>query len=67
MRLTGPIRTGAGLCRAIPLDDEAKLIRLLPPTPNGAEWLALIGGRVVGRAAMPLQAVRSAEAALGGR
>ena len=34
--------------------------------PDGAGWLACVGGQVVGRAALPLQAVRRAEAALGG-
>ena len=34
--------------------------------PDGADWLACVGGQVVGRAAVPLQAVRAAEAALGG-
>ena len=34
--------------------------------PDGGGWLACIGGQVVGRAALPLQAVRVAEAALGG-
>jgi hypothetical protein len=34
--------------------------------PDGAGWLACVGGQVVGRASVPLQAVRAAEAALGG-
>ena len=47
------------------LDDEAKVIELRPSRPEGADWLACVGGQVVGRAAVPLQAVRAAEAALG--
>ncbi len=66
VHLPGPLRREGTLCRAVPLDEEAKLVRLLPPPPEGATWLALIDGRVVGRAAMPLEAVRSAEAALAG-
>ena len=43
------------------------LIELRPgEPPDGAGWLACVGGQVVGRAALPLQAVRTAEAALGG-
>ena len=47
-------------------DADAKVIELRPKPPRGAGWLALIGPRVVGRAALPLQAVRTAEEALGG-
>jgi hypothetical protein len=51
----------------VALDDEAKVIELRPTSPpDGADWLACVGGQVVGRAAVPLQAVRAAEAALGG-
>lgn len=52
--------------RAVALDDEAKVIELRPSRPDGADWLACVGGQVVGRAAVPLQAVRAAEAALVG-
>ena len=45
---------------------DAKVIELRPTPPDGAGWLACIGARVVGRAALPLQAVRTAEAALAG-
>ena len=56
-----------GTYRAVALDDEAKVIELRPTMPpDGAGWLACVGGQVVGRAALPLQAVRTAEAALGG-
>jgi hypothetical protein len=51
----------------VALDDEAKVIELRPTTPpDGAGWLACVGGQVVGRGAVPLAAVRAAEAALGG-
>ena len=64
-------RRGRGHCprsyRAVALDQDAKVIELRPTTPpDGAGWLACIGGQVVGRATVPLQAVRAAEAALGG-
>jgi hypothetical protein len=50
----------------VALDQDAKVIELRPAVPEGGGWLACIGGQVVGRAALPLQAVRTAEAALGG-
>lgn len=59
VRLNAPNRAG-------PADADAKVIELRPKLPRGAGWLALIGPRVVGRAALPLQAVRTAEEALGG-
>ena len=65
VRLQGPIHTGWRLYRAVALDTEARVVQLRPPPPAGADWLACIGGQVVGRAALPLQAVRTAEAALG--
>jgi len=50
----------------VALDSDGRVIELrLGPPEVGADWLACIGGRVVGRAALPLQAVRTAEAALG--
>ncbi|SIQ70974.1 MULTISPECIES: hypothetical protein [Acidiphilium] len=58
------METERGTFRAIALDRDAKLIRLLPLPPADGDWLAVIGGRVVGRAAAPLAAVRRAEAAL---
>ena len=66
VHLEGPITTGQGVVQAIPLDREEKLIRLLPRPQAGGDWLAVIGGRVVGRAGVPLEAVRWAEAALAG-
>jgi len=44
---------------------DPAVVRLRPVPPRGADWLICIGGQVVGRAALALQAVRGAEAALG--
>jgi len=66
VRLQGPLWTGWRLYRAVALDEEGRVIRLLPSVPEGAGWLAYIGGQVVGRADVPLKAVRAAEAALAG-
>ena len=65
IRIRGPVHTGWRLYRAVALDEEARVVELRPTPPDGAGWLAYIGHRVVGRAALPLQAVRTAEAALG--
>ncbi|MGH7057171.1 MAG: hypothetical protein ACREFZ_04710 [Acetobacteraceae bacterium] len=65
VRIRGPLWAGFRLCRAVALDPDARIVELRPTPPEGADWLACIGGRVVGRAALPLQAVRTAEAALG--
>ncbi len=64
IHLDGPMHTERGVFRAVALDAEQKLIRLLPLPPNDGDWLAVIGGRVVGRAAAPLAAVRRVESAL---
>ena len=45
-------------------DDAAQVVELRAAPPVGADWLACLGGRVVGRAPLPLQAVRTVEAAL---
>jgi hypothetical protein len=66
VRLRGPVWADWRQYRAVALDDEAKVIELRPSPPEGAGWLACVGARVVGRAALPLQAVRTAEAALAG-
>ena len=67
VRILGPVWAGWRTYRAVALDDEAKVIELRPKTPpDGAGWLACVGGQVVGRGAVPLAAVRAAEAALGG-
>jgi len=51
---------------AVALDEEAKIVELRPVgPPDGAGWLACVGGQVVGRGVVPLAAVRAAEAALG--
>ncbi len=66
VRLRGPIRFNWREYHAVALDDQAKIVELRPAPPDGADWLACVGGQVVGRAALPLQAVRTAEAALAG-
>ncbi|MBV9776596.1 MAG: hypothetical protein JO143_06065 [Acetobacteraceae bacterium] len=66
VRLKGPLWADWRQYRAVALDEEAKVIELRPSPPAGAGWLACVGARVVGRAALPLQAVRTAEAALAG-
>ena len=66
VRGLGPLLAGWRTYRAVALDDAGRLIELRPAgPPDGAGWLACVGGQVVGRAALPLQAVRRAEAALG--
>jgi hypothetical protein len=65
VRIQGPLSAGWRLYRAVALDDDARVVQLRPTPPEGAGWLACVGGQVVGRAALPLQAVRTAEAALG--
>ena len=66
VRIQGPLWEGWRLYRAVALDPDGRIIELRPSPPGeGADWLACIGGRVVGRAALPLQAVRTTEAALG--
>ncbi len=64
VRVPGPLLEGWRVFRAVALDDDARLIELRPPPPDGAGWLATIGGQVVGRAPWPLQAVRRVEDAL---
>jgi len=66
VRMPGPLWRNWRQYRAVALDDEAKVVELRPTPPDGADWLACVGGQVVGRAALPLQAVRTVEAALGG-
>lgn len=64
VRIQGPIHSGWRTWWAVALDEEARVVELRPRPPDGADWLAYIGTQVVGRAALPLQAVRRAEAAL---
>jgi hypothetical protein len=66
VRVLGPLRAGWRLYRAVALDEQGRVVELRPPAPEGAAWLAVVGGRVVGRARVPLAAVRRAEAALAG-
>lgn len=66
VRLLGPLHSGWRLYGAVALDRDARVVQLRPRPPAGADWLACIGGQVVGRAALALQAVRTAEAALAG-
>lgn len=65
VRLLGPVDEGWRVYVAVALDEEARLIELRPRPPEGADWLACVGGQVVGRAAFPMTAVRTVEAALG--
>ena len=65
VRILGPVPEGWRSYRAVALDEDSRLIELRPPPPAGVDWLAYVGGQVVGRAALPLQAVRRVEAALG--
>ncbi len=67
VRIQGPLSTGWRSFRAVARDAEARVVELRPDEPpDGSGWLACVGGRVVGRASVPLQAVRPAEAALEG-
>ena len=67
VRVQGPLRTGWRRFAAVALDAEAKVVELRPAEPpDGAVWLACVGGQVVGRGAVPLAAVRAVEAALDG-
>ena len=67
VRVQGPLCTGWRRFRAVALDADAKVVELRPnEPPDGAGWLACLGGKVVGRGSVPLAAVRAAEAALGG-
>jgi hypothetical protein len=66
VRIQGPLRTGWRLFAAVARDGEAKVVELRPgEPPGGAGWLACVGGKVVGRGTVPLEAVRAVEAALG--
>lgn len=64
VRVRGPLRAGWRLYRAVALDEQGRVVELRPPVPEGVAWLAVVGGQVVGRARVPLAAVRRAEAAL---
>lgn len=66
VRVPGPLRSGWRTWQAVALDTEARVVELRPLPPAGQDWLACVGGQVVGRAALPLTAVRTVEAALRG-
>ena len=66
VRVSGPLWTGWRLRRAVALDDDARVVELRPSVDADRRWLVVVGDRVVGRAALPLQAVRTAEAAIAG-
>ena len=67
VRVQGPLSTGWRSFTAVARDETAKVVDLRPGCPpDGAEWLACVGERVVGRAEQPLQAVRTVEATLNG-
>jgi hypothetical protein len=65
IRVQGPYSTGWRSFHAVARDETASVIELRPDCPpGGAEWLACVGPRVVGRAELPMQAVRAVEATL---
>jgi hypothetical protein len=67
VRIQAPAHAGWRRLAAVALDDESKVVELRPgEPPDGAGWLACVGGKVVGRGFVPLEAVRAVEAALGG-
>jgi hypothetical protein len=65
VRIRGPLFRGWRRLHAVALDDEARVVELRPSLDED-RWLAVVKDRVVGRAKVPLAAVRRAEAALGG-
>jgi hypothetical protein len=67
VRIQAPLHTGWRRLVAVARDGESKVVELRPgEPPDGAGWLACVGGKVVGRGTVPLEAVRAVEAALGG-
>jgi hypothetical protein len=65
VRVQGPLSTRWRSFSAVALDETARVVELRPNgPPDGAGWLACVGPRVVGRAELPLQAVRAVEATL---
>jgi hypothetical protein len=65
VRVQGPLSAGWRSFRAVARDEAARVVDLRPGCPpDGADWLACVGARVVGRAGQPLQAVRAVEATL---
>ena len=66
VRVLGPLRAGWRLYRAVALDDQARVVELRPAMAERATWLVVVGSQVIGRARVPLAAMRRAEAALAG-
>ena len=67
VRILGPVWSGWRIYRAVALDDEAKVIELRPSRRRTARTGSRASAaRWWGAASVPLQAVRAAEAALGG-
>jgi hypothetical protein len=63
VRVQGPVFFRWHLRHAVALDDQGRVVELRPPVPAN-RWLVVVRDRVVGRAPLPLAAVRRAEAAL---
>lgn len=62
IRIQGPVSIGWRSFSAVALDAHAKVVELRPCCPpDGADWLGCVGGKVVARAALPMQAVRAVE------
>ncbi|MFC4165782.1 hypothetical protein [Teichococcus aestuarii] len=65
VRVRGPVMFRWHWRHAVALDDEARVVELRPDMPED-RWLVVVRERVVGRASLPLAAVRRAEAMLRG-
>lgn len=63
VRIQGPVMFRWHWRHAVALDDEARVVELRPDMPED-RWLVVVRDRVVGRASLPLEAVRRAEAVL---
>ncbi|EFH10779.1 hypothetical protein ACFFMP_03605 [Pseudoroseomonas cervicalis] len=63
VRVRGPVWFRWHLRHAVALDEEARVVELRPSVAEN-RWLVVVRDQVVGRAPLPLQAVRRAEAAL---
>jgi hypothetical protein len=65
VRVQGPLSMGLRSFSAVALDATGTVVELRPGCPpDGADWLACVGPKVVGRADQPLRAVRAVEATL---
>lgn len=64
VRIRGPLPATWEVRAARAAVPDAQVVALRPTPPHGVDWLAYVGGRVVGRAALPLQAVRTVEESL---